>query len=65
LTDLGEPSPSFFEWVTFDEPNGILGLTLDPTSGVAVVPEPGSLLMLGAGSILLGLRRRKRSQASQ
>jgi len=22
ITDLGDPSPSFFQWITFDEPRG-------------------------------------------
>ncbi len=60
ITDLGEPSPSFFQWITFDEPNGILGLTLDP-SAVAAVPEPGSLLLLAGGMSLLAVRRRRRA----
>jgi hypothetical protein len=58
IEDLGDPSPSFFEWITFDEANGILGLTLDPTAGVAV-PEPASLLSLACGMGALLLRRKR------
>src|SRR5206468_489843 len=27
---LFQPSQGFFNWITFDEPNGILGLNFDP-----------------------------------
>lgn len=59
ITDLGTPSPSFFQWITFDEPNGELGLTFDPTTvPEGAVPEPASLGLLAAGGIGLLLRRR-------
>ncbi len=46
-------SPGVFDWITFDEPNGILGLTM--------VPEPGTWL-LAASAVVGGwiLRRRAR-----
>lgn len=54
--------PSYFKWITFDEPNGILGLDL----GI-VVPEPSSLALAGCGLFLLAgyawRRRRLRSAA--
>lgn len=59
LLNIGTPSPSYFQYVTFDEPNGILGFSIDPESGLALpVPEPASLAMLSAGALLL-LRRRR------
>ena len=51
-------STSNFSWVTFDEPNGILGLQLDPSVGAAV-PEPASLFVLACGIPLLAKRRKK------
>ena len=38
MVDLCEASAGPFDWVTFDEPNGILGLDL------IAVPEPSSLV---------------------
>jgi hypothetical protein len=40
--DFGAPSPSFFQWITFDEPNGELGLVFDPTT----VPDAAVLINL-------------------
>ena len=57
--DLEDASESPYRWVTFDEPNGILGLD------VAFVPEPGSYALAGGGAMLLGwyaLRRRMRTK---
>ncbi|MEX0676857.1 MAG: PEP-CTERM sorting domain-containing protein [Pirellulales bacterium] len=48
-----------YNWVTFDEPTGILGLDL------VVVPEPGSIAMAGCGLVLLAAyawRRRQRQK---
>jgi hypothetical protein len=58
LSDIGAPSPSFFQWITFDEPNAELGLVFDPEA-VAAVPEPGTLALLGAGMVALAMRRRR------
>ena len=51
----------FFDWITFDETTGILGLSIDPASGIVLVPEPASLSLIGAGVLLLTLRRRRAS----
>ncbi len=47
--DLGDARESPFRWVTFDEPNGILGLDL--VGGT--VPEPGTCVLAGTGLLLL------------
>ena len=59
MVDLSEVSAGPFSWVTFDEPNGILGLDL------IAVPEPSSLVTAGLGLVaLVGYRwRRRRSGA--
>jgi len=46
-----------FNWITFDEPNGILGLD------VKVVPEPGALVLWGtAFTLVVGLSRWRASR---
>ena len=55
--DIITASAGAFNWLTFDEPNGVLGLDL----GI-VVPEPGSIVLAGVGLIALvlyGWRRRR------
>jgi hypothetical protein len=54
------PVPGYFDWVTFDEPNGILGLNLDPTL-FDEVPEPASLMLLASGALGLLCRRPRKS----
>jgi hypothetical protein len=56
--DITAASTGPFNWVTFDQPNGILGLDL------AAVPEPGSVALAASGAaILLGyLWRRRRAR---
>jgi hypothetical protein len=58
IMDIGAPSPNFFQWITFDEPNAELGLVFDPDT-VDVVPEPTSIGLLGAGMAGLLARRRR------
>ncbi len=56
--ELGSAALGPFNWVTFDEPNGILGLDL-----IQPVPEPGSLVLSALGAAMLiaiGLRRKYR-----
>jgi hypothetical protein len=56
--DLGDARESPYQWITFDEPNGILGLDLGIT-----VPEPSTYVMAGTGLfILMGCAWRKRRQ---
>jgi len=54
--DFGELREGPFNWITFDEPNGILGLNIGP-----VVPEPGTyaLGLMGLAA-LAGFGWRKR-----
>ena len=52
INDLAEGA---FDWVTFDQPNGILGLQLP-----GAVPEPGSLGFVAFAGLAL-LRRRERA----
>ena len=47
-------TPGAYDWITFDQPNGILGLQLTG----AAVPEPASLALIGGVAGLL-LRRRR------
>jgi hypothetical protein len=54
--DLGDIATGPFNWVTFDEPNGILGLD------IATVPEPNTLALLGTGATFLaGFSWRRRA----
>jgi hypothetical protein len=56
--DLGDARESPFQWITFDEPNGVLGLDLGIT-----VPEPSTYAMAGTGLlVLLGCGWRKRGR---
>ncbi len=52
--DFGDARTSPFNWITFDEPNGILGLDL------VDVPEPNSVVLAGAGLGLLVVYARRR-----
>jgi hypothetical protein len=45
--DFGDGATGPFNWVTFDEPNGILGLD------IANVPEPDTLALLASGAVFL------------
>jgi hypothetical protein len=59
--DLGDARESPYQWITFDEPNGILGLDL----GINV-PEPSTYVMAGTGLfMLMGCAWRKRRQQSR
>jgi hypothetical protein len=58
LLGLGDLATGPYDWITYDEQAGILGLT---PVGV-VVPEPGSLALAGVGAALLAAcawRRRR------
>jgi hypothetical protein len=60
--DLEEASESPYRWVTFDEPNGILGLD------ITIVPEPSSYVMAGCALVALAgiaWRRRRRRVAAR
>jgi hypothetical protein len=46
-------STGVFDWLVFDEPNGVLGLELN----AAMVPEPGALVLFAMGAVTLLLRR--------
>ena len=49
--------PGQFDWITFDEPNGILGLDIP-----SAVPEPSAIVLAGIGlaALAVGIRRRGR-----
>jgi hypothetical protein len=56
--EIQEASAGAYNWLTFDEPNGVLGLDL----GI-VVPEPSSIVLGGVGLVALvvyGWRQRRR-----
>jgi hypothetical protein len=55
ITDM---ATGYFDWITFDETNGILGLDLSPQ--FLPVPEPASVGLLGVGMVGLLMRRRRR-----
>jgi hypothetical protein len=60
--EFGSGALGAFSWITFDEPNGILGLELINNP----VPEPGSLALAVCGAALLatwGWRRRQLDRA--
>ncbi len=50
---FGNMSTGAFNWIVFDEPNGILGLDIKNTS----VPEPSSFVLLAVGLSFFLLRR--------
>lgn len=57
--DFGDARESPYNWITFDEPAGILGLD------IAQVPEPSSYVMAGCGAIALAAyawRRRRHTR---
>lgn len=48
-------TPGAFDWVTFDERTGIIGLSLDPR---VIIPEPATgVLLVTAGAMVLMRRR--------
>ena len=60
MVDLSEVSAGPFNWITFDEPNGILGLDL------ITVPEPSSVIIAGMGlAALVGYRWRRRRRRAE
>ena len=55
--ETNDASISPYNWITFDEPNGILGLD------VALVPEPSAWVLAASGAVLLFfVARRRRKQ---
>lgn len=52
LNPVGALSPGNFNWIVFDEPNGLLGLDLK------AIPEPGAMVLLSALPLAI-LRRRR------
>ena len=59
--DLSQLVSGPYSWMTFDQPNGLLGLSL-----ASSVPEPSAFLFLlgGSGALVILSRRRHRSQAA-
>ncbi|HEY4330369.1 MAG TPA: PEP-CTERM sorting domain-containing protein [Phycisphaerae bacterium] len=63
ITDLGDVSPSYYSWITFDEEAGELGLVFDPDAvPSAAVPEPASLCLFAGGMLALMMRRPRQSR---
>lgn len=58
IYSIGPTIASPFDWITFDEPNGILGLNIKDEFLPEVTPEPTTLSFLALGLLPL-LRRRK------
>jgi hypothetical protein len=60
--EIGDGALGAFSWITFDEPNNVLGLEL-----INAVPEPGSLAMAACGMALVAGYgwRRSRSGAAR
>lgn len=57
---LGSLTPGAFDWVTYDDTTGIIGLSFDERIfSISSVPEPGTaLLLLTAGALAMMRRRR-------
>ncbi len=52
--DLSQMNSSAFNWMSIDQPNSLLGLTL-----ASSVPEPAALMLMAAAAPLLLLQRRR------
>ncbi len=53
LASFGATAPGAFNWIVFDEPNGVLGLDLKSQD----VPEPSTLVMVAIAALALWRRR--------
>ena len=56
---FGDMAAGAFNWIVFDEPNGLLGLDVKPES----VPEPATIVLLAIGTMMLVWRRRQIGRA--
>ena len=58
--NLGDGATGPYDWITFDEPNGVLGLDL----ATVAVPEPGTLALVASGAVFLAAYARLRRRAT-